>query len=331
MTPKQRFFATILGEPHDRAPVTPIVMQWAAQFVGRTYREYTLDGDVLAEAQIAVARALGTDWVSVMSDPWCESSAYGMAFDYPESGVGIPRSHLIDDIEVARHLPPLNLDDHRPRTRLRCIEREAAEVGDDYPVCGWVEGPIAQYCDLRGLESALMDLMDDVDAYHAAAEHLVGEAARFARAQVDAGASVIGVGDAAASVVGPALYRDHVLPFEQKLIEQLHAAGAAVKLHICGDLKPILDDVVQTGADVIDLDWMVPITKARAVAPDQCFAGNFDPAGVLLHGEPKQITAAAEQCLEDGGDRLMLQPGCEVPAGTPLANLRAFCPSPAAA
>ena len=94
MSPKQRFFATIKGPQHDRAPVTPIVMQWAANLIGRSYRDYCLDGEVLAQGQIAAARTLHSDWVSVMSDPWCESSAYGMAFEYPESSVGVPRAYL---------------------------------------------------------------------------------------------------------------------------------------------------------------------------------------------------------------------------------------------
>ena len=327
MTPKERFYATVRGEPRDRAPVTPIVMQWAADYIGRSYRDYYLDGDVLADAQIAVANALNTDWVSVMSDPWCESSSYGMDFDYPADGVGVPRNRVIESLDDAGRLPPLNLDDERPRGRLRCIEREVTEVGDAFPVCGWVEGPIAQYTDLRGLEVAMVDLLDEPDAFHAAAEHLVAQAVRFARVQIDAGADVIGIGDAAASIVGPQLYHDLVLPWEQRLIRHIHDAGALVKLHICGDLKPILRDVVQTGADVIDLDWMVPVSLAREIAGrEQTFAGNFDPAGVLLYGTPETIADAARECLNAGGHRFMLQPGCEVPHGTPVDHMKAFCP-----
>lgn len=326
MTAKERFYATLEGQPRDRAPVTPIVMQWAADFIGRTYREYYLDGGVLAEAQVAVAREFHTDWVSVMSDPWCESSAYGMTFDYPEDATGVPRDHLVHSLDEAKQLPPLDLDDERVQCRLRCIRDEVAAVGHTHPVVGWVEGPIAQYADLRGIQSAMMDLLDDVSGFHAVAEHLVSEAIRFSAVQVEAGADVIGVGDAAASIVGPQLYRDAVLPWEQKLIAGLHGLGAKVKLHICGDLKPILADVVTTGADIIDLDSMVPIADARAASSDQVFAGNFDPAAVLLNGSPRDVRAAAERCLAEGGERFMLQPGCEVPHGTPMDNMRAFCP-----
>src|SRR5512142_1025824 len=106
MTPKERIQATIRGQSIDRPAVTPIFMSWAAHFIGRTYRDYYLDGDVLVEAQLAVAKAFNLDQVSAISDPWREASAYGMEFDYPENGVGRPRKLLIQSpADVARLRP----------------------------------------------------------------------------------------------------------------------------------------------------------------------------------------------------------------------------------
>lgn len=103
MTSRLRYLAAVAGRPHDRVPVTPIFMAWAAHFVGRTYRAFYLDGDVLVEAQLAVTRAFGVDQVSVISDPWRESSAYGMECDYPPEGVGVPRQKLFRSAgDVAR-------------------------------------------------------------------------------------------------------------------------------------------------------------------------------------------------------------------------------------
>ena len=45
MTSKERYLATMRGQEHDRVPVTPIFMTWAAHYVGRTYREFYLDTD----------------------------------------------------------------------------------------------------------------------------------------------------------------------------------------------------------------------------------------------------------------------------------------------
>lgn len=91
MTSKERLYAVMAGRPCDRPAVTPIFMSWAARYIGRTYRDYYLDGDVLVSAQLAVTKAFGIDQASAISDPWREASGFGMEFDYPGEGVGRPR------------------------------------------------------------------------------------------------------------------------------------------------------------------------------------------------------------------------------------------------
>jgi len=328
MTSKERYLAALRGEDRDRVPVTPIFMAWAADHVGRTYRDFYLDGDVLVEAQLAVVRLLNIDQISAISDPWRESAAYGMEFDYPADGVGAPRGHLLASPQDVAKLGPVDFAAaERTRQRIESVAKMADAVGPTHSVLGWVEGPIAQYGDLRGVQEAMMDLIESPDAFDQAAEVIVANAVEFARLQVEAGADIIGVGDAAASLIGPQLYREHVLPWERKLIDGVHEAGGLVKLHICGNITGLLADVATTRADVIDLDWMVPIDLARQVmGPDVCLCGNFDPSEVLLRGSAESVAAAARACIEAGGDRFILQPGCEVPPGTPEQNLRAFCP-----
>jgi MtaA/CmuA family methyltransferase len=174
---------------------------------------------------------------------------------------------------------------------------------------------------------ALMDLMDKPEMYVEAAETIIENAIDFALAQVEAGADMIGVGDAAASLIAPDMFREYVLPFEKKLFDAIHEAGATVKLHICGNITRIIGEMAKTGADIIDVDWMVPMSHAREmVGPDITLAGNFDPAAVLLQATPEDVAKAASDCLAAAGERFILQPGCEVPPSTPEENIRAFCP-----
>ncbi|MGE5296142.1 MAG: uroporphyrinogen decarboxylase family protein, partial [Solirubrobacterales bacterium] len=119
----------------------------------------------------------------------------------------------------------------------------------------------------------------------------------------------------------------YVLPFEKKLFDAIHKAGAAVKLHICGDITNSVGLMARTGCDILDVDWMVPLKESRVVVgPDVTLCGNFDPAAVLLQGTPQDVANAAKKCIVEGGRRLIVQPGCEVPQGTPEENIRAFCP-----
>ncbi len=328
MTPKERIYATVRGKRCDRPAVTPIFMSWAAHFIGHTYRDYYLDGDVLVEAQLAVAKAFSLDQVSAISDPWRESSAYGMEFDYPENGVGRPRKVLLQSPQDIQRIRPFDIENgERTRQRVESVKRMVTAVGHTHSVLGWAEGPIALYADLRGVESMFLDLIDKPAMYLGAAEIIIENQIRFAKAQVAAGADMIGVGDSVASLISPQMYEQYVLPFEKRLFDAIHEAGAAVKLHVCGDINRSIHLMARTGCDIIDIDWMVPVDKSRAtVGPDVTLAGNFDPSAVLLQGTPQDVADAARRCIKAGGQRFILQPGCEVPPGTPEANIRAFCP-----
>ncbi len=328
MTPKERIYAILKGASYDRPAVTPIFMAFSANFIGHTYRDYYLDGDVLVQAQLAVIRAFNLDQISAISDPWREASAYGMKFDYPENGVGKPKDLLIktyDDISKVKLLDIENAE--RTKQRIESVRKMAAEVGQTHSVLGWVEGPMAEYADLRGVENTFMDLVDRPEMFIKAGRIIVQNAIAFAAAQVKAGADMIGIGDAVASLIAPDMYKEFVLPLEQKLITAIHEAGAAVKLHICGNIKNHISYMAQSGTDIIDVDWMLPLAKAREfVGPNVTLCGNFNPAGVLFEGSPQDVAEAARQCLKTGGDKFILMPGCEVPPATPEQNIRAFCP-----
>lgn len=328
MTSKERIYATLAGESVDRLAVTPIFMAWAAHFIGRTYRDYYLDGDVLVDAQIALTKAFGIDQVSAISDPWREASAYGMQFEYPEDGVGKPADCLLKGQDDLAKLDGVDMRKaKRTKQRIASVRRMAKEIGDTHSVLGWVEGPFAEYADLRGVEATMLDLIDRPDYFKQAGEAIIENEIKFAVAQVKAGADMIGVGDAAASLISPDAYREFVLPLEKKLFDAIHQAGGTVKLHICGNIRNHVEFMARTGADIIDVDWMVPLDEARELAgPDVTLCGNFDPVAVLLQGAPEKIAEAASACIKAGGQRFILMPGCEVPPATTEENIRAFCP-----
>jgi MtaA/CmuA family methyltransferase len=210
------------------------------------------------------------------------------------------------------------------RDRLEAIHNLRAAVGGTVPVMGWVEGALAEAADLRGVSTLLQDLYDRPAWVEELLERCLEVEIAFARAQVEAGADIIGLGDSACSQVAPKMYRRFGLPYEQRLFAAVHELGALARLHICGNTNRILPDMAASGADIIDVDWMVDIAEAARVfggGPAVC--GNFDPVAVMLQGTPEQVEAAVRSGLEAGGPRCLSAAGCEIPDGTPLANLRA--------
>ena len=328
MTPKERIYAILKGNSYDRPAVTPIFMAWAGNFIGRTYRDYYLDGDVLVQSQLAVTRAFNIDQISAISDPWREASAYGMEFEYPPDGVGRPKDVFLKNRKDIPRLKPFDIENaERTKQRIDSVRKMASEIGQTHSVLGWVEGPLAEYGDLRGVENAMLDIIDRPDLFLEAGNIIIRNEITFALAQIKAGADMVGVGDSAASLIAPRMYAELVLPLQQKLFAAIHEAGAAVKLHVCGNINNIVQHMAQSGTDVIDVDWMVPLEKARELSgPGVTLCGNFNPTGVLFSGSPEEVADAARKCIKTGGERFILMPGCEVPPATPEENIRAFCP-----
>ena len=134
--------------------------------------------------------------------------------------------------------------------------------------------------------------------------------------------NIIGLGDSVASQISPKMYRQFALPYEQRIFG-VHQMGALTRLHICGNITKLLPYVAQSGADIVDVDWMVDIGAASQICATSAVCGNFDPVAVMLQGSPEAVTARQSTALELGGSRCFSMAGCEIPEETPRANLEA--------
>lgn len=315
----------------DRPPVTPILMMFAAKFINKSYRDYYLDYRVLVESWLRCHEQFQFDMMMVISDPYRETEGIGGRFEYPEDNVPKCIERPIQKYADWKNLKIPNPSNcPRMLDRLRACELFKKELGDAIPILGWIEGPMAQMSNLRGLDHIVMDLYDHPDFVADLLEFVIAVEKSFALEQIKAGANWIGIGDAAASLISPQIYHNLILPAQKDLVNFIHQNGAKAKIHICGNITHHLQSLVQTGADIIDLDWMVPIEKSvDLLQPGQVVCGNFDPVTILLEGTPDEVIEAATKCIQKGKGKLTLSPGCEVPVHTPIENVAAFCSSSA--
>jgi len=328
MNGRERLLAFLTGDSVDSLPLMPITMMYAADFAGVKYGQYVTDFRTLVDSQIAIADAFDFDFVSCISDPAREAADCGARVAMFEDQ---PPAIIETDALLASKstLPTLTIPNPRTAARMGDRVRAAAlfreRVADRKLIEGWIEGPCAEAADLRGINTLMMDFFDDPAFVRELFEFTLELGVQFARAQVEAGADLLGVGDAAASLVGPEIYREFVWPYEKRLVDQLHAMGTRVRLHICGNTTSILEPMGQLGCDIVDLDFMVPMDKARAaMGPDQILLGNIDPVRVLRGAAPETVRAAIAQCHLQTRPRYIVGAGCEVPRATPEANLRAL-------
>jgi MtaA/CmuA family methyltransferase len=329
MTGRERILAHLAGRPVDRLPLMPITMQLACDQIGARYRDYCKDYRVLVEGQLRTAEKFGFDYVNTMSDPAREAADCGAVVEYFENqpvAIIEEQALLKDKTNLVRLKIPDPLGGGRMHNGIKALALYKEKLNGEKLIEGWIEGPCAEGADLRGINTLMTDFFDDPAFVRDLFGFVVELELRFAREQVKAGADIIGVGDAAASLVGPKIYQEFVWPFEKKLVDGVHALGAKVRLHICGNTRRILEGIGRLGCDIVDLDSLAPLDEARqTMGASQVLLGNVNPVTVLRNGTPESVASAIGECHHQAGARYIVGAGCEVPRDTPPENLLAMC------
>ena len=325
MNSLERVTDRLRGRPVDRPPNFDIMMVFAAHHAGHKLREYYLDHRVLVESNLRAAGDFDLDLVQAISDPYREAADLGLVVEFPDDGLPVSRHPLLATPEDLSKLAPIRPEQGRRMSdRIAAVELFTTEVEGTTPIMGWVEGALAEAADLRGLMDLMIDLRERPAWVKELLDVLVEIEVEFARAQVQAGADIIGLGDAVASQISPTMYREFALPYEQRIFQAVRELGAVGRLHICGDTTHLVEDMKESGAEIVDLDWMVDFAAASAAYGDHpVLCGNFDPVRVMLQGTEQQVYDATHACLQAGGARCFSAAGCEIPDQTPIENLRA--------
>jgi MtaA/CmuA family methyltransferase len=327
MNGRERVLAMMDHRPVDRIPLMPITMMFAADLIGVNYGRYVSDFRVLVEAQLRTAERFDIDHVSCISDPAREAGDLGAAvrfFDDQPPAFEESESLLMEKAALAHLKVPDPLGGERMTDRIQAAALLKEKVAGERIVEGWIEGPCAQAANLRGINRLMLDFTDDPEFVQDLLDFVVEMELRFAKVQMDAGVELMGVGDAAASLVGPAIFRNQLLVAQKKLADGLKAMGLRTRSHMCGNTRRILSARAELGYDIVDLDSMVQLSDARAQMPSEVLLGNVPTVEVMRNGSVEDVLRALTKCREQAGGLYIIGAGCEIPRDTPAENMFAL-------
>jgi len=288
------FLDACLGRP---VPWTPV---WFMRQAGRSLPEYRAlrkEGSILevvrrpelaAEITMQPVRRYGVDAAILYSDIVVPVAAIGFGVDVVP-GVGPVVERRFDSPADLGRLRPLEPGEDLPWV----AETVRILVGElDVPLIGFAGAPftVASYL-VEGRPSrdylrtkALMH--SDPATWHALLDRLASIAVASLRAQVAAGASALQVFDSWAGALDPDDYRRFVLPATSRVLGELEDTGVPRILFGVGTGE-LLGAFAEAGADVVGVDWRVPLGVARArVGPGVALQGNLDPAVCVAGWEP---------------------------------------------
>jgi uroporphyrinogen decarboxylase len=328
MKTKTRLFNELVKgkQPKDRMLFRPILMHFAARFAGKTYGELASDYKTLVYCNLKAMEHFDLDMVGLISDPYRETSAFGAKVRFIDEGVPVCEEIIVnsmDDVKSLRN--PDVYKSARTADRINGAELYQKELKGEVPVIGWIEGPLAEACDLAGVSNMLMYLMTDPDLCHLLMDKCIVTAKAFAKAQIEAGCQIIGMGDAICSQIDLNTYETFVKERHREIIDYVHEVGGKVKLHICGNITHLLPALADLDIDILDLDYQVDLDAAfNIVGPEVIRCGNINPVLVEEKSDDLIYDASKELVEKEKKRKFILSAGCEITVNTRHENLMAM-------
>ncbi|MGI6777814.1 MAG: uroporphyrinogen decarboxylase family protein [Acetivibrionales bacterium] len=183
------------------------------------------------------------------------------------------------------------------------------EVGKEKAVIGRVRDVFSQPRDLMGFEDFLMAFYLQPELVAALMEICVDYSTRVAKNMKELGVEVIVIGDDIATNAGllmnPEMFREQVMPYFTKLVHNFKDMGLYVIKHSDGDLRVIMDDLVQSGVDCIDpidpLGNMDMKEMKKKYGGRVALKGNIDCVETLVNKTDEEVVNEVKQCILDGG------------------------------
>jgi len=267
----------------------------------RSVLEAVTHPELAAELTLQPVRRYGVDAAILFSDIVVPVVAIGFGVDLVP-GIGPVVEHPFSgpaDLARIRSLDP-EKDIPYVIDTVRLVVREL-----DVPLIGFAGGPftVASYLVEGGpsrTHARTKTLMrSDPPTWNQLVELLADLALAALRAQVEAGASAVQLFDSWVGVLSPHDYRDLVLPATRRIFAGLADLGVP-RIHFGVGTGELLSLMADAGADVVGVDWRVPLDEARRrVGPGRAVQGNLDPASCL---SPWDVVAPeVRRVLAEGG------------------------------
>lgn len=329
MTGIERVQAVLSGKEPDRIPFVPIIHAGLAGMFNVPLGRFFTDARAMSDVIVKGFQTFGYDGVQLSLGVTAEPEALGAEVEQPDNAPPILKGRLLEDPANLEGLREIDIVTRGRFPMFReAVERVVEAIGNEAFVIVTLRGPFLMAAQLRGVENALMDMIVNTQALCGILDFTTDTSARLGCAFADTGAHAVILGEATCSpsFISPAAYRGLIRERHQLVIRQLKENGwRTLGLHICGNLTPILEDVLTTGADLVDVDHQVSPLKALDLNNGRAvLRGNLDPSGVFAFGTEEALVRQTSRLKEETEGRgcWIYGSGCDISPGSPARTLR---------
>lgn len=304
MNSRERFLAAATGQPVDKTPIW--VMRQAGRYLPEyralkekySFLELAQTPELAAEVTLQPIRRFALDGVVIFSDILVIPEAMGQPYHFRDQG-GIGMDYKI---ETAQHIEQLSVEavEEKLQYVAQALQLVKGDLAGERALLGFGGSPwtLACYMVEGGSSEHFLGIKSLYYENRALFENLMTKITdaliRYFEMQIAAGADVIQIFDSWGAACSGLNYWDQSLQWIERIIATLSDKIPFV-LYAKGMASQV-DELVQTGAQVLSLDHTVSLSAVKARYPQVCVQGNLDPA--LMSGERTVVCEEAKKILQ---------------------------------
>ncbi len=332
ITHRDRFLRACTCQAVDRPPI------WMMRQAGRSLPEYRVlkegykftelvqDPELAAEVTLQPIRRFGYDAAVIFSDILVISEAMGQPYELLEQG-GVKVDFQLNSKADVDKLDPSRVLDHIGYTpdAIRAVRKE---LGNERAIIGFAGSPwtLASFMveggSSRENTRSRALLHSEPKLFRALLEKITAATIIYLKAQIEAGADVIQLFDSQGGTLAPNKFWDVSGRWMQQIVDAI--GGEVPTIVFARNVHHNWNEVVQTGANVLGIDWSIRLADVCKELPDTvAVQGNLDPA--LLLAKPEAAIAETQRILEEmrGRDGFIFNLGHGVPPDADLGAIMA--------
>ena len=331
LTRKELFLRAARCEPVPRLPV------WMMRQAGRYLPEYReirakhsflevcKTPDLAVEVSLQPFRRLGVDAIIIFSDILIPAEAMGLPLELGDAGPNLP-----EPVRSEADVKKLRIFDPEVETGflMEALRRTVKQAGPDAPVLGFAASPWTLACYMvegrtkEGFATVKEFLYREPKVFRELLQKIARATILYLKAQIAAGVCAVQLFDTWCGELDLRDYTGFVLPAVQEIIAGLD--GAVPVIYYTKASHHLLPAIVQAGANVLSVDWRIPLATVRELAgPRVAVQGNLDPA-ILFAPTEKIRQATLEIAAELGGRGHILNLGHGILQHTPVEKAQLF-------
>jgi MtaA/CmuA family methyltransferase len=317
-----------LGTPR-RMPVLALTFEFDLRRAGLSWGDSRQDLTRMVRCQLEGVREFDYDWVMVFPDDYVEFEPLGLKMRADDNCPAIPGEYLPMSRETLQQFkfPDLGKDLRIPM-HLEWIRRVKSALGDTVCVMGRVASPFSAAALVYGIEPFLIKMMEDQGLVRDNLSYFTEYEIAYGRAQLEAGADGLWLGDCVASsrFISLPCFAEFAIPSAAKVGSELVKGEKFIIYHTCETSISYLRLQAQLPVSAVNVGEGVSMAKVRnELGINKCLTGNLDPK-LVRDGAAGEVAKATEELirenLPDGG--YIFCTGEDIMQTTPPANLAAM-------